>query len=423
MVRYDNSHMILMKEIITMKKLTAMALVLAMVLSLSACGGTSGGDPSAAESSKAETADTSAADLSEADTPDTSAADTADTSAADEDSETARSDAYQMVSFSSEHEPFGIKFDYALPKLENYDPTPDDARNPDYFNYGVTYYYKYRTDDESLYGIRADVYAGIYNAENAAGYYKAKEGQQTDKTENGYGLQYYIDEKEDSKKDTNGKHFYGHISVYGETYRDAVLCCSVMFETYESDLSKDELEELMLATANSIKFTDWDENALLTDDGIISYQHHCTVPAKMTIAGAECEAKLETQGSDPLVYTNVIEDSSLFRVSMDPFLLVGSSFENAKEKDTYTPATVNGCDALSAFDENSATGEFMIKISDDHVEKVVISVPSMANGSMSMDGKSFFDVRKAIAADPEAAKAKYNEFANDFVKAWIPDAE
>ena len=423
MVRYDNSHMILMKEIITMKKLTAMALVLAMVLSLSACGDTSGSDTSAAESSKAETADTSAADPSKADTPDTSAADTADTSAADEDSETAQSGAYQMVSFSSEHEPFRIKFDYALPKLENYDPTPDDARNPDYFNYGVTYHYKYRTDDESLYGIRADVYAGIYNAENAAGYYKAKEGQQTDKTENGYGLQYYIDEKEDSKKDTNGKHFYGHISVYGETYRDAVLCCSVLFETYESDLSKDELEELMLATANSIKFTDWDENALLTDDGIISYQHHCTVPAKMTIAGAECEAKLETQGSDPLVYTNVIEDSSLFRVSMDPFLLVGSSFENAKEKDKYTPAAVNGCDALYAFDEHSATGEFMIKISDDHIEKVVISVPSMANGSMSMDGKSFFDVRKAIAADPEAAKAKYNEFANDFVKAWIPDAE
>ena len=65
----------------------------------------------------------------------------------------------------------------------------------------------------------------------------------------------------------------------------------------------------------------------------------------------------------------------------------------------------------------------MIKISDEHIEKVVISVPSMANGSMSMDGKSFFDVRKEIAADPEAAKAKYNEFANDFVKACIPDAE
>ena len=408
-----------------MKKTLAALFVLTMAAGLAACGETGGTTDSGTKAESTVAESSTAAESAEESQTDSAKSEgsTADEYSA-ESSETAQSGAYQMVSFSSEHEPFGIKFDYALPKLENYDPTPDDARNPDYFNYGVTYHYKYRTDDESLYGIRADVYAGIYNAENAAGYYKAKEGQQTDKTENGYGLQYYIDEKEDSKKDTNGKHFYGHISVYGETYRDAVLCCSVMFETYESDLSKDELEALMLATANSIKFTDWDENALLTDDGsIISYQHHCTVPAKMTIAGTECEAKLETQGSDPLVYTDVIEDSNLFRVTMDPFLLVGSSFENAKEKDKYTPATVNGCDALYAFDENSATGEFMIKISDDHIEKVVISVPSMANGSMSMDGKSFFDVRKAIAADPEAAKAKYNEFANDFVKAWIPDAE
>ncbi len=404
-----------------MKKTLAALLALTTVLGLASCGDDSSSSGTAESSvSGSIAAEESSEDSSSSSETESSTAD----ESSEESSETAQSGAYQMVSFSSEHEPLGIKFDYALPKLENYDPTPDDARNPDYFNYGVTYHYKYRTDDESLYGIRADVYAGIYNAENAAGYYKAKEGQQTDKTENGYGLQYYIDEKEDSKKDTNGKHFYGHISVYGETYRDAVLCCSVMFETYESDRSKDELEELMLATANSIKFTDWDENALLNDDGsIISYQHHCTVPAKMTIAGAECEAKLETQGSDPLVYTNVIEDSSLFRVSIDPFLLVGSSFENAKEKDKYTPATVNGCDALYAFDEHSATGEFMIKISDDHIEKVVISIPSMANGSMSMDGKSFFDVRKEIAADPEAAKAKYNEFANDFVKAWVLDAE
>ena len=28
-----------------------------------------------------------------------------------------------------------------------------------------------------------------------------------------------------------------------------------------------------------------------------------------------------------------------------------------------------------------------------------------------------------VTSMPEAAKAKYNEFANDFVKAWIPDAE
>ena len=408
-----------------MKKTLAALLALTTVLGLASCGDDSSSSGTAGSTAESSVSGSIAAEES---SEDSSSSSETESSTADESSEessgTAQSGAYQMVSFSSEHEPFGIKFDYALPKLENYDPTPDDARNPDYFNYGVTYHYKYRTDDESLYGIRADVYAGIYNAENAAGYYKAKEGQQTDKTEKGYGLQYYIDEKEDSKKDTNGKHFYGHIAVYGETYRDAVLCCSVMFETYESDLSKDELEKVMLATANSIKFTDWDENALLTaDGGFISYQHHCTVPAKMTIAGTECEAKLSTQGSDPLVYTDVIEGSNLFRVTMDPFLLVGSSFENAKEKDKYTPATVNGCEALYAFEENSATGEFMIKISDDHIEKVVITIPSMANGQMRMDNKSFFDVRKEIAADPDAAKAKYNEFANDFVKAWIPDAE
>ncbi|WP_294475529.1 hypothetical protein [uncultured Ruminococcus sp.] len=129
-----------------MKKLTAMALMLAMVLSLSACGGTSGGNSSTADTSAADTSAADTADTSEADAPDTSAADTADTSVADEDSETARSGAYQMVSFSSEHEPFGIKFDYALPK-RSYQNSNNDLS-------------KYHSDNQTIIEKRAILHFG-----------------------------------------------------------------------------------------------------------------------------------------------------------------------------------------------------------------------------------------------------------------------
>lgn len=183
-----------------MKRTLAALLALTTVLGLASCGGDSSSSGTAGSTAESSVSGSSAAEESSEDSSSSETESSTADESSEESSETAQSGGYQMMSFSSEHEPLGIKFDYALPKLENYDPTPDDARNPDYFNYGVTYHYKYSTDDASLYGIRADVYAGIYNAENASGYYKAKEGQQTDKTENGYGLQYYIDEKEDSKK-------------------------------------------------------------------------------------------------------------------------------------------------------------------------------------------------------------------------------
>lgn len=184
-----------------MKRTLAALFVLTMAAGLAACGETGGTTDSGTEAESTVAESSTAAESAEESQTDSAESEgsTADEYSA-ESSETAQSGAYQMVSFSSEHEPFGIKFDYALPKLENYDPTPDDARNPDYFNYGVTYHYNYRTDDESLYGIRADVYAGIYNAENAAGYYKAKEGQQTDKTENGYACNTILMKKRTVKK-------------------------------------------------------------------------------------------------------------------------------------------------------------------------------------------------------------------------------
>ena len=112
MVRYDNSHMILMKEIITMKKLTAMALMLAMVLSLSACSGTSGGNSS--------TADTSAADTSAADTADTSAED--EESAVESDAETepeTEADPYAgMTQLKLDEDYNGINASVYIPKWE-----------------------------------------------------------------------------------------------------------------------------------------------------------------------------------------------------------------------------------------------------------------------------------------------------------------
>lgn len=141
-----------------MKRTLTALLAVTMACSLAACGETgSTADPGTAAESAASESSTAGESSEESAEAESSTAE----ESAEESSEAAESGDDQMESFSSEHTPFGIKFDYALPKLSKYDLKPDDARNPDYFNYGVTYHYNYQTDDETLSGIRADVYAGI----------------------------------------------------------------------------------------------------------------------------------------------------------------------------------------------------------------------------------------------------------------------
>ena len=405
-----------------MKKVLAALLALTMTVCLASCGETGGNDNAGgtAENSKVEDSKTEKKEESKAEEKEEESK-AEETEAVTEAAEDTSTGLYEMEKFSGEHEPYKIKFDFGLPKLAGYEIKPSLTDNT-YFNYGIENSYSYKSEADDNYGIRATLTTNIYDAETIEGAFRKKEEQKIDKTDNNYELQYYIDEKDG--KDDRGKQFTAHAAVYGESYLDACIVQEIRIETYESYLSKDELENITLAVANSVKFTEWDEKAMLTDDGgYYAYQHHLTVPGKVTIAGKEYTPQITTQGFCPLIYVDVIEDTTLYRVYLDTFLLSETSYENDKDKEKYTPVTVAGYDARYAIEKTSAQGEIFVKLSDKHSEKIKIDIPSMANGQMSMDGKSFFDVRKELTEDAAGTQEKYIALATDFLNACILDAE
>ncbi|MBQ8922683.1 MAG: hypothetical protein IJ060_11095 [Oscillospiraceae bacterium] len=405
-----------MKE---MKKTLTALLALTMAFSMASCGDDSS---STAESSTAESSvSESSAESSDESSAESSAESSEESSAAAADPGSA---AYTMEQHSTEHAPFGIKLDYAIPALAEYKVSSTQA-NPHYFGVQSMDSYNYRKEDKSTYGIDISVDTGIWGKENVKFSFEG-DNKTLGTTDNGYSLSYTT--KYDRTIKANGEEvarYDANLAVYGESYRDAVLITQISLTTSELDMTTDELEEMALAIANSVKFTEWDENTMIADDGSFKvYPHKLICAPKATIGGGEAELQLITSQGYPEAFVQFSADDILYEMNTDILTYNSLKWENAAEKtDEYTSVKIAGYEGLAKLESFGCNGDFIVKFSDAHVEEIKISAKSFADGSRSRDGKSFSDVQKEMIDDANKAAtiSKMAEYVGAFVGAWTLD--
>ena len=391
-----------------MKKALAALLALTMAVGLSACGESSGDTAdTGAESSAAESSDANAEESSE------------------ESSEETAEKSYEMEEHSTEHAPYGIKTDYAIPTIDKY-KISTNTDNPHYFGIQAEDSYFYREDpkNEDAYGIDVYVTTRIYNKDDIQFQFYRSDDKIEGSTDNGYDLVYNTKETENDKGNI-GNRLDVYMNIFSESYRDATIWTEVHVMTYESDMNTDELVDFAMAITNSVKITDYDENALQTDDGGYKiYPHKFTVPAKVTIAGNETDYQLITDMSYPEAFVEFDDNDIHYEINTDILTYNSLLWSKTKEKtDEYTPVTVAGHEAFAKLQTFGCNGEFVVYFDDTHVETVKIYAKSYADGSTNKDGKSFSDVQKEMIDDANKAAtiAKMTEYVSAFVGAWTID--
>lgn len=397
-----------------MKKFIAMAIMLSMAFSLTACsGGTSGGETSTADNSVADTS--AAADSSEEGSNESSKEDTK------EESKEVSTDSASFTEFeniTTKHEPYGISVDYQLPKLDGYEMKPSTG-NPNYFGTFVEDSYYYRKDGKTN-GI--DVYLKLhtFNAEDAKKNLSGKEEYTNVTSDNGNQITYKIKVKDEG---TDKAAWETYMDVYGGTYRDCNLYAPIHFLAAQSDMTKEEFEAFIMAVANSVKFSVENENALITGDGSFNlYSHNLIVAPKVKVAGNEYDTSFYFKRFYPMAKVEFNDNDIKYEIETEILTYNSMLWENSKKKgDEYTALKIAGYDALGKLQSFGASGELIIQLNENHVEKINVSAVSFADGSKNKDGVSFYDLQKEMMDDSHKAETlkKFASYADGFVSKWV----
>ncbi|MBP1590445.1 MAG: hypothetical protein ILP22_00195 [Oscillospiraceae bacterium] len=402
------------------RKVLAAILALTMTVCLASCGetggaGTDGGTAanSKVEESKAEEKEESKTEEKEKE----SKAEEADVTEAFA-TEAASDFTFEMEDHSIEHAPLAIKLDYAIPKLAKFDEIAIVGKNPDYWSDIVQDKYYYRINGSN--SMNFTVSAEIYSKGSTSTFLERDEYTQV-KTDNGYSLAYKITEdEEDDGKIKYTADFY----TYGESYQDAYLMTRILLTTTDDVLSKEEVEKLGIASSNSVKFTEWNEKALFSDDGSFKfYPHKLVVPAKATVAGKEGNSKFTTVFASIQTEFEFCDDDLQYRIISSTVPGTKSSWDMYAKRDEYTAVKLGNYDALAKFSTSTAGAEYIVKFTDDTIETFNLLTEKFADGSVNKDGKGVSDFKKEIASDEnkDSTFEKFTGYMSDFVNSLTVD--
>ena len=404
-----------------MKKVLAALLALTMTVCLASCGETGGNDNagSTAENSKVEDSKTEEKEESKAEEKEEESK-TEETEAAVTEAAAADSGYKEFEHRTLKHEPYTISADYDLPVLDDL-TIKDGSEGITYFSTMVKCSSYYRKEGDNL-GV--DVYSNLELITKD----RAKEAYERDgftvvTSDNGYNISYQ--DFDVYNPDTEKSQWQARLVVYGESYRECSPILSLHFLADQKKMTEDEFEKYVFAVANSVKLTVENEDALILDDGSCKvYPHKIIVPSKVSIAGADCEAKLIFSQIYPEAFVEFAADGINYEMNTDILSENSLKWEKTKEKsDEYTAVKVAGHDALAKLATYGLNGEFVIQLSEDHVETVNVSGKSYDDGSMKKDGKSFYDLQKEMIDDANQADtiAKMAEYVDAFVSSWTID--
>ena len=405
-----------------MKKVLAALLALTMTVCLASCGETGGNDNAGgtAENSKVEDSKTEEKEESKAEEKEEESK-TEETEAAVTEAAAADSGYKEFEHRTLKHEPYAISADYDLPVLDGL-TIKDGSENVTYFGTLVKCSSYYRKEGDKL-GV--DVYPDLQliTKERAEQFYIKSDNFETTTSDNGYTIanqevKVYNEGTEKAQWETN-------VSVYGDSYRECHPILSIHFLADQKKMTEDEFKKFAFTVANSVKFTVENEDALILDDGSFKvYPHKFIVPPKVSIAGADREAKLIFSAIYPLASVEFDDNDIHYEMTNDILTYNSMLWANCQKKeDEYTPVTIAGHEALAKLQSYGCDGEFVVHFSDEHVETVKISAKSYADGSKNKDGKSFYDLQKEMIDDANKADtiAKMAEYVDAFVSSWTID--
>ena len=415
-----------------MKKTLAALLALTMAFGMASCGESSStADNSTAESSVSESSAESSEESSEESTEESS-----DESKADESSEESKADDssaadapsgdMKMETFHSQHEPYAIKYDYAVPEIAQF-PQYDKRTaswQEHYFGNPVMESYYYLKEDKSLYGLYVSLETMLYGKDNVKFGFEGSE-KTLGTTANGYNYSYSNHEGKKKVEGGEKAEYRCMVTVYGESYRDSVLATQISVSTLETDMTAGEVTEIALAIADTIKYTDWDENALITEDGGFKiYPHKFILAPKATIAGQEVETKMINDMSYIEAYAEFNADDIHYIINSDILSSTKALWNSTENKaDEWTKMTICGYEAYAQLASYGCNAEFRIKFGEDHVETVKINAKEYADGERTKDGVSFSDLQADMISEANSAATlnKMAEYVSDFVSAWTID--
>ena len=377
-----------------MKKLTAMALVFAMVLSLSACGGTSGGDSS--------TADTSAAD--------TSAADTADTSAEDEES-AVESDAETEPETEADPNADMVKLDCGegFHGYNAYIYIPSGNFSESYSSYkdGATVHYDNDDPAYSIYMTLNIVEEHSKTSRLASTGYEPFTGNQ-----NGYESSIM---KYDEERAQAGYYLYAD----GPDGSFVELCIDINSLYNMDEATIIEIIDTIGKTA-TIEGSYEDTASSGADDGaLVSESGYLSVPAEMTIKGVTAAAEKESSGNmsikavtseiDGDTYT-ITELGTVNQANYDS-LLAGTFVKDNSGAET----TIAGYTTARLVYVNSGyvSAVYFVKINDD----VILNI-KVANSKMD-----FAAAKQRVNDNADETNALYDEIVSDYLSAVTINVE
>lgn len=320
------------------------------------------------------------------------------------------------------HEPYDITMEYEIPVLDGF--TIKQTTTENYFGMFSEDGFTYKSDDGSRKNVEfyhVDLYT--YNSDDLANAYTESDRYEHYTTDNGYTVSMSLKDDPNENKPDEGPRWEINAVVSGDVYRDANIISAFRLVAYQTDVTEQEFRDFCMSIFNSVKYTQFNQDALLRDgEKFELYTHNVNIPQRVELTPGGFDVDLATSQGYPIARVIFNDDDLSYEMTTEILSYNSMKWANCeKDPEKFVPCKIAGYDAfISVGVGSSVKFEFTIKFSDEHVEMVSLKAPAYADGSNRRDDVSFSDYRDQLMDDEhiEATKALFIGYVDQFVSTW-----